>query len=96
MTVCVIYCVVHLQVTDTPSIEGIVAWRVISKQILLRPKRTLFWIPEDPCIALHCIALHCIALHCIIFFVINDDNVFTKKMPHALTRLEPRMFLKRI
>jgi hypothetical protein len=30
-------CVVHLQGKDTPSTEGIVAWRVISKQILLRP-----------------------------------------------------------
>jgi hypothetical protein len=35
-------CVVHLQVTDTnhadtPSSESIEAWRVISKQILLRP-----------------------------------------------------------
>jgi hypothetical protein len=29
-------CLVHLQGTDTPSSEGIVAWRVISKQILLR------------------------------------------------------------
>jgi glutaredoxin len=27
-------CVVHLQGDDTPSTEGIVAWRVISKQIL--------------------------------------------------------------
>jgi hypothetical protein len=30
-------CVVHLQDKVTPSTEGIVAWRVISKQILLRP-----------------------------------------------------------
>jgi hypothetical protein len=29
-------CVVYLQGKDTPSSEGIVAWRVILKQILLR------------------------------------------------------------
>jgi hypothetical protein len=29
-------CVFHLQDKDKPSTEGIVAWRVISKQILLR------------------------------------------------------------
>jgi hypothetical protein len=31
------YCVVHLHDKVTPSTEGIVAWRVISKQILRRP-----------------------------------------------------------
>jgi hypothetical protein len=35
MFVC-FFCVVHLQGADTPSTEGIVAWLVISKQILLR------------------------------------------------------------
>jgi methionine-rich copper-binding protein CopC len=33
--VCTVY--VHLKVKDTHSTKGIVAWRVISKQILLRP-----------------------------------------------------------
>jgi hypothetical protein len=37
-----VFWVVHLQVKDTPSTEGIVAWRVISKQILLRPLLSVF------------------------------------------------------
>jgi hypothetical protein len=30
-----------VSVTDTPSSEGIVAWRVISKEILQRPYRSV-------------------------------------------------------
>jgi hypothetical protein len=41
-----VFGVVHLQVTDTPSSEGIVAWRVIKKRSNW-DRSALFWIPED-------------------------------------------------
>jgi hypothetical protein len=42
------YCVVHLQVTDTPSSEGIVAWRIISKQT--ETVALCFGYPKTPCL----------------------------------------------